>query len=115
VNIFFSCCCLLLIISSSISTGRSYHVKFAPPKSMQLEGGKPVKESMKDDATGEPLMQRPDDEPKALVNRLNEYHSMTVPILKHYAPKGINAPVNANQNMEGVFTEIQAALKGNKK
>ena len=44
-----------------------YHVKFAPPKSMELDAnGVPVKESMKDDATGEPLMQRSDDTASAL-------------------------------------------------
>jgi len=42
-------------------SGRSYHVKFAPPKSMVIgEDGKPVAESMKDDETGEALMQRKD-------------------------------------------------------
>merc|ERR1712046_14342 len=41
------------------ASGRSYHVKFAPPKS--FTGGDPTPENMKDDETGEPLMQRADD------------------------------------------------------
>jgi len=83
---------------------------------MELDAsGAPKKESMKDDETGEPLMQRPDDEPKALVKRLKEYHGQTVPILKHYAPGGVVETVNANQGMAGVFTEIQGALKGTQK
>jgi len=65
-------------------SGRSYHVKFAPPKSMKLVEGKPDPASMKDDVTGESLMQRPDDTATALVKRLKEYHNMTKPILKHY-------------------------------
>merc|ERR1712206_61146 len=53
------------------ASGRSYHVKFAPPKSMTLDSyGKPVKESMKDDATGEALYQRADDTAEALKKRL---------------------------------------------
>ena len=41
------------------NTGRSYHVKFAPPKSMVVgPNGSPVPESMKDDETGEPLIDR---------------------------------------------------------
>jgi len=94
------------------SSGRSYHVKYAPPKSMKTaDGGKPVAESMKDDVTGEALMQRKDDTADALKKRLASYHNETVPILKHYAPNGIVKAVNANQNMDGVWTEVLAQLK----
>jgi len=93
-------------------SGRSYHVKFAPPKAMKLDNnGNPVLESMKDNETGEPLMQRPDDTPAALVKRLQSYHGETVPILNHYKPNGIVAAVNANQGMDGVWGEILKALK----
>lgn len=93
------------------SSGRSYHVKFAPPKSMKVDGdGKPVKETMLDDETGEPLMQRPDDTSSALVKRLAGYHGETVPILKHYEPNGVVKTVNANQKMDGVWGEVLASL-----
>ena len=46
------------------ASGRSYHVRFNPPK---VEG--------KDDITGEPLMQRKDDTKEALVTRLTAYHN----------------------------------------
>lgn len=94
------------------SSGRSYHVKFAPPKSMKLDGaGAVVKESMKDDATGEALMQRGDDTAAALKTRLQAYHNDTVPILNHYAPKGIVKRVDANQPMATVWAQVQAAMK----
>ena len=94
------------------NTGRSYHVKFAPPKSMVVgPNGSPVPESMKDDETGEPLMQRPDDTSDALVKRLQGYHGETVPILDHYKPNGIVKKVNANQGMDGVWGEILNSLK----
>jgi len=93
-------------------SGRSYHVKYAPPKSMKMDGeGSPVPESMVDDETGEALMQRPDDTAAALVKRLNGYHAETVPILDHYKPHGVAAGVNANQDMDGVWGEVLGALK----
>lgn len=92
-------------------SGRSYHVKFAPPKSMKVGAdGKPLPASMKDDETGEPLMQRPDDTASALVKRLQGYHNETVPILNHYAPNGIVKTVNANQKMDGVWGEVLESL-----
>lgn len=94
------------------ASGRSYHIKYAPPKSMKKGAdGKPIAESMKDDATGEALMQRKDDTATALTKRLAGYHNETVPILKHYSPNGIVKSVNANQGMDGVWGEILAALK----
>lgn len=95
------------------NSGRSYHVKYAPPKSMKLneKSGAPIPETMKDDETGEPLMQRADDTAAALVKRLQAYHADTVPILKHYQPKGIVRTVNANQGMEGVWKEVLEALQ----
>merc|ERR1719316_2307412 len=67
------------------ASGRSYHVKFAPPKS--YDGSAPTVENMLDDETGEPLMQRADDTAEALVKRLAEYHNMTVPILEYCSSK----------------------------
>jgi adenylate kinase len=93
-------------------SGRSYHVKYAPPTTMKKDGeGNPIPESMTDDETGEALMQRPDDTASALVKRLAGYHGETVPILKHYAPGGIVSEVNANQGMDGVWGEVLSALK----
>jgi len=96
-------------------SGRSYHVKFAPPKSMKLGGdGKPIAESMKDDETGEPLMQRADDTATALTKRLKGYHDETVPILNHYGPSGVVRAVNANQSMDGVWSEVLQSLSRKK-
>lgn len=93
-------------------SGRSYHVKYAPPKSMKEDSftGAPVPESMKDDVTGQPLIQRPDDTATALVKRLKGYHDETVPILQHYKPNGIVKQVNANQQMDAVWSQILKSL-----
>jgi adenylate kinase len=87
------------------ASGRSYHVKFNPPKSMAQEGA-----PMLDDQTGEPLMQRPDDNATALKKRLATYHEQTVPILSHYDPEGIVSKVNANQSIEAVWADVRAAM-----
>jgi adenylate kinase len=56
-----------------LSSGRTYHVKFNPPK---VEG--------KDDATGEALIQRDDDKEETVRKRLEVYHSQTKPLVAYY-------------------------------
>lgn len=93
-------------------SGRSYHIKYAPPKSMKVgKDGSPIPASMTDDETGEPLIQRPDDTKTALKKRLQSYHGETVPILDHYKPGGVVRGVNANQGMDGVWGEILQSLQ----
>ena len=55
------------------ASGRTYHVKFNPPK---VEG--------KDDATGEPLVQRDDDREETVRNRLEVYRRQTSPLVGYY-------------------------------
>lgn len=95
-------------------SGRSYHVQNKPPKSF-LEAGLfgtaiPSKENMKDDVTGEDLMQRPDDTAEALVKRLDSYEEMTFPILEHYAPFGIVKKVDGNVAFDKVWDEVKKSL-----
>src|SRR3982750_242202 len=56
------------------ASGRTYHVKFNPPRA---EG--------KDDATGEPLIQRDDDREETVKKRLEVYHAQTKPLVDYYA------------------------------
>ena len=56
------------------ASGRSYHLKFNPPK---LAG--------QDDETGEPLMQRDDDSEATVAKRLQVYQSQTRPLVDYYA------------------------------
>merc|ERR1719310_1647376 len=82
------------------ASGRSYHVKFAPPKSMKLGAdGKPVKESMKDDQSGAQLIQRPDDTAEALKSRIDSYEKKTVPILNHYRPAGVVRHIDGGRDI----------------
>merc|ERR1712232_1337316 len=88
------------------ASGRSYHVKFNAPKS--LGNQTPSKETMLDDETGEPLMQRSDDTAEALVKRLKSYHEETEPILQHY--RAYAHRVNANQQMDRVWADLEKLL-----
>ena len=90
-------------------SGRSYHIKFAPPKS--LGDQEPSEATMLDDETNEPLMQRKDDTEEALKSRLEAYHAQTVPILDHYGPVGIVHKVDANRPPPEVWASIEAVLK----
>ena len=89
-------------------SGRSYHIKFAPPKSLGEQ--EPSTETMLDDETGEPLMQRKDDSEEALKSRLENYHAMTVPILDHYGPAGVVHKIDANRPQPEVWASIEEAI-----
>jgi len=91
------------------ASGRSYHVKFAKPKSL-ADGATPSVETMLDDETGEPLMQRADDTEEALTKRLQGYHEQTVPILDHYSPAGVVQKVDANVAPDEVWASIEKVL-----
>ncbi len=54
-------------------SGRVYHIVYNPPK---VEG--------KDDETGEPLVQRADDQEETVRKRLEVYHSQTAPLIGYY-------------------------------
>jgi adenylate kinase len=56
-----------------LPSGRSYHTKFNPPK---VAG--------KDDVTGEPLVQREDDQVETVKKRLGVYHKQTEPLVSYY-------------------------------
>jgi adenylate kinase len=55
------------------ASGRSYHIDYHPPKQ---EG--------RDDVTGEPLIQREDDQEKTIRNRLDVYQKQTKPLIEYY-------------------------------
>ena len=61
---------------------------------------------MKDDITGEPLIQRSDDTVEALTKRLQQYHEMTVPLMDHYKKYGITSWINADQKPQKVFQDL---------
>ncbi len=91
-----------------VASGRTYHVKFNPPK---VEG--------KDDVTGEPLIQRDDDKEETVLKRLEIYHQQTETLLGYYgkwADSGQSgAPkyrrIDGQGKVEGVRDAAFAALQ----
>lgn len=57
-----------------LASGRTYHVKYNPPK---VAG--------KDDVTGEDLVQRDDDKEETVKKRLDVHHSQTKPLVEYYS------------------------------
>ena len=90
------------------ASGRTYHVKFNPPK---VEG--------KDDVSGEDLVQRDDDKEEVVLKRLQVYHDQTEQLIGYYsdwAKSGVSgAPqyvkVNGLGELNTIKEEIFSALK----
>ncbi|KAF3940688.1 hypothetical protein ABW19_dt0201280 [Dactylella cylindrospora] len=77
------------------ASGRSYHKIFNPPKV-----------PMTDDVTGEPLIQRSDDNEETLKKRLGTYHAQTAPVVDYYKKKGIWSGVDASQDPSTVWKTL---------
>lgn len=54
-------------------SGRNYHIEFNPPKIADI-----------DDESGEPLVQREDDNPETVKDRLEVYSNQTLPLIEFY-------------------------------
>ncbi len=90
-------------------SGRSYHVDFNPPR---IPG--------KDDVTGEPLVQRSDDNEETVNKRIATYHAQTKPLVRYYldwaaegdprAPRCVNIPGigSVEQIRDRIFAAIDA-------
>ena len=68
-------------------SGRIYNLLFSPPK---VEG--------RDDVTGEPLIQREDDKPESVRNRLQVFSDQTRPVLDYFREKGILAEFQGTES-----------------
>ena len=66
------------------ASGRTYHVKFNPPKVAGV-----------DDVTGEPLVQRPDDQEETVKKRLDVYSAQTRPLVAYYSQWAQQEPQSA--------------------
>ncbi|KAK2771900.1 adenylate kinase [Onygenales sp. PD_12] len=86
------------------ASGRSYHKIFNPPK-----------ETMKDDITGEPLIQRSDDNVDALQKRLKTYHAQTAPVVGYYKTTGIWKGIDASQEPGQVWKSLLQVFNEEKK
>jgi adenylate kinase len=90
------------------ASGRSYHVKFNPPKVAGC-----------DDLTGDPLIQRDDDKEETVKKRLAVYHAQTEPLVAYYrqwaASSDPSAPkyrsVDGMGSVDAIKDAVLAALR----
>jgi adenylate kinase len=92
-----------------MASGRTYHLRFNPPKQAGL-----------DDVTGEPLIQRDDDKEATVRKRLEVYQAQTRPLVDYYgnwaatgdaiAPR--YARISGTGSVEEITGRVMAALAG---
>lgn len=90
-------------------SGRTYHVKFNPPK---VAG--------KDDATGEDLIQRDDDKEETVKKRLDVYSAQTRPLVDYYSSWAQQDPaaapkyraISGSGSVEQITDRALSALAG---
>ena len=81
-------------------SGKVYHIHYNPPK---VEG--------KCDESGETLIQRPDDKPEAIENRLEVYQRQTAPLINYYAEKKLLIAIDAEPSADEVFKQVNEELE----
>jgi len=89
------------------ASGRTYHVKFNPPKVAGI-----------DDITGEPLIQRDDDREETVKKRLEVYSAQTRPLVQYYSEWAQEDPSSAPQyraisgvgDVDAITARVFAAL-----
>ena len=88
------------------ASGRVYHLKYKPPKRDGV-----------DDETGEPLIQRADDNAETVTERLKVYHNQTKPLSEHYqksaqAGEVVYAAVDGGGDVETVRAAMNEVVRG---
>ncbi|KAM0846822.1 hypothetical protein ACQ4PT_055422 [Festuca glaucescens] len=80
------------------SSGRSYHTKFAPPKTTGVDDVRQIQNTWKDDTA------------EVLKSRLEAFHIQTEPVIEYYSKNGLVANLHAEKPPKEVTVEVQKAL-----
>ncbi|ABK98332.1 adenylate kinase [Pelobacter propionicus] len=83
------------------SCGKGFHVLFAPPRKAGVC-----------DFCGADLVQRGDDHPESICNRLSVYEKQTSPLKAFYAQKGLLRAVDGSLPVEQIQLQIRKVLEG---
>ena len=78
-----------------LKCGATYHIEHIPPKQEGIC-----------DTCGSELVQRDDDKPETVQNRLTVYHEQTQPLIEYYDNKKILKTVDGTRDMQEVFNDI---------
>jgi adenylate kinase len=82
-----------------VKKGHNYHVEFDPPK---REGVC--------DQDGSRLIQRDDDQPEVIRNRLDVYHTQTAPLVDYYDQRGLLRRIDGTRDQTEVHDHIRAVI-----
>jgi adenylate kinase len=82
-----------------VKSGHNYHVDFDPPKREGIC-----------DQDGSRLIQRDDDKPDVVQNRLRVYHEQTEPLIDYYDAKGLMRRIDGTRNPADVHDHIRAVI-----
>jgi adenylate kinase len=82
-----------------VKAGHNYHVEFDPPK---REGVC--------DQDGSRLIQRDDDKPDVIRNRLEVYHDQTEPLIDYYDQQGLMRRIDGTRSPDEVHDHIRAVI-----
>ena len=80
--------------------GGTYHIAFNPPKQEGIC-----------DNCGTELVQRADDKPETVLERLKTYHDQTQPLIDFYRNEGVLTEVDGTKKPDEVLADILGALR----
>lgn len=83
--------------------GKMYHIEFKPPKVAGV-----------DDETGQALIQREDDKPEAIAERLAEFHQNNDGVVGAYREAGKLIEIDASKGIQEIAVEVEQKLGLNK-
>jgi adenylate kinase len=82
-----------------VKSGHSYHLEFDPPKHEGVC-----------DQDGSRLVQRDDDKPEVIENRLRVYHEKTKPLVDYYDKLGLMRRIDGTRDPADVHGHIRAVI-----
>jgi adenylate kinase len=82
-----------------VKAGHNYHVEFDPPKHDAVC-----------DQDGSRLVQRDDDKPEVVRNRLAVYHGQTEPLISYYDQQGVMRRIDGTRSPDEVHDHIRAVI-----
>jgi len=82
-----------------VKNGHNYHVEFDPPKHEDVC-----------DQDGSRLIQRDDDKPEVVRNRLAVYHDKTAPLIEYYDDQGLLRRIDGTRDPTEVHDHIRAVI-----
>jgi adenylate kinase len=82
-----------------VKAGHNYHIEFDPPKHEGVC-----------DQDGSRLIQRDDDKPDVIKNRLRIYHEKTKPLVEYYDERGLMRRIDGTREPADVHGHIRAVI-----